>query len=334
MQLKNTVLTFLTIALSACSNDDNGRTDEIPAPELPVYTVFTDEGEMNITGSDPTVFSANSLRIKGDTLFVANNHANDRSIYVMNLSTGQQIGKISEWTRGEILENFDAQIGDIAVTERYIYVGMYNSRINVFDRQTLKYINVIGRTNGQWGNDIYSMTHCYGMRESGNRLMVRDKNTIRGYWIYETVTEPASAVPWLGKVQVNIGYDYNPQIHSMAEYKGQMFLTDVYNKSLQVFTPAKMEIVFGETTDIKADTVFSLSEQPIGLVAYGDDLLMSTQKSNKILRYNPTTGTLIDTLAIFDERQIGRMEIAGEYLYYIDLKTNKLMRAHGQLPRN
>ncbi len=65
MQLKNTVLTFLTITLSACSNDDNGRTDEIPAPELPVYTVFTDEGEMNITGSDPTMFSANSLRIKG-----------------------------------------------------------------------------------------------------------------------------------------------------------------------------------------------------------------------------------------------------------------------------
>lgn len=62
------------------------------------------------------------------------------------------------------------------------------------------------------GDDIYSMTHCYGLRECGERLMVRDKNTIRGYWIYEAVTEPAFRVPWIGKVKVpeGVGYDYQP----------------------------------------------------------------------------------------------------------------------------
>lgn len=71
--------------------------------------------------------------------------------------------------------------------------------------------------------------------------MVRDKNTIRGYWIYEAVTEPAFRVPWIGKVKVpeGVGYDYQARIHGMAEYDGRMYLTDWYNKSVQVFTPSK-----------------------------------------------------------------------------------------------
>ena len=85
--------------------------------------------------------------------------------------------------------------------------------------------------------------------------MVRDKNTIRGYWIYEAVTEPAFRVPWIGKVKVpeGVGYDYQARIHGMAEYDGRMYLTDWYNKSVQVFTPSKMEIVFGEETHITSD---------------------------------------------------------------------------------
>lgn len=332
MQIKYQSLLFVALTLLACSKNDGELPEETPpSPEISVYTTFTDEGVMDIPGSDPAAFKACAVRIKGDTLFVANDHDNDRSIYIVNLSTVKLIGKINEWTRKETAENFNDHIGDIAVTDQYIYVGMYNSRINVFDRKTLKFINVMGRTNGQWGDDIYSMTHCYGLRESDNRLMVRDKNTIRGYWIYETVTEPESRVPWIGKVQVSVGYDYDAKIHSMAEYKGRMYLTDWYQKSIQVFTPSKMEIVFGEATHIKADTVYNLDVQPLGLLAYGDDLLMSTQKSGNILRYQPETGKLLDTMAVFDDRQIGRMEIAGDYLYYVDLKTNKLMKAKGEL---
>ena len=80
------------------------------------------------------------------------------------------------------------------------------------------------------------MTHCYGLRECGERLMVRDKNTIRGYWIYEAVTEPAFRVPWIGKVKVpeGVGYDYQARIHGMAEYDGRMYLTDWYNKCASV----------------------------------------------------------------------------------------------------
>lgn len=336
MKLKNITIFLLVSTLSACSNDKSEEIksgQEIPEAIQPtIYTTFTDEGEYAVPGSNPAIFSARALRIKGDTLFVANNHQNDRAIYIAMLSTGQTIGKISQWMRGDVSETFNAEIGDIAITEQYIYVGMYNSRINVFDRKTLKFINVIGRTDGKWGDDMYSMTHCYGLHESGSRLMVRDKNTIRGYWMYETVTEPATRVPWIGKVLVNVGYDYEPRTHSMAEYQGRMYLTDWYGKSLQVFTPSKMEIVFGEATHIQADTILKLDIQPLGLLAYGEKLLVSSQKSDKILRYYPGNGQLIDTLAAFKGRELGRMEMGNDYLYYIDLKTNKLMKARGENP--
>ena len=68
----------------------------------------------------------------------------------------------------------------------------------------------------------------------------------------------------------------------MAEYDGRMYLTDWYNKSVQVFTPSKMEIVFGEETHITSDAVFKYDDiQPLGLLAYGGELLMSVQKSGK-----------------------------------------------------
>ena len=281
----------------------------------------------------PANFTPRSVRVKGDTLFVANTNAADRSVLLLNLTTGELIGRIDSWVRKGVKETFNAEIGDMAVSDRYIFVGMYNSRINIFDRRTLQFVNAIGRSDGKWGDDIYSMTHCYGLRECGERLMVRDKNTIRGYWIYEAVTEPAFRVPWIGKVKVpeGVGYDYQARIHGMAEYDGRMYLTDWYNKSVQVFTPSKMEIVFGEETHITSDAVFKYDDiQPLGLLAYGGELLMSVQKSGKIQRYDPETGDLLGVLAEFPGKEIGRMEIARGMLYYIDLKAGKLMKAKGE----
>ena len=108
-------------------------------------------------------------------------------------------------------------------------------------------------------------------------------------------------------------------------------LTDWYNKSVQVFTPSKMEIVFGEETHITSDAVFKYDDiQPLGLLAYGGELLMSVQKSGKIQRYDPETGDLLGVLAEFPGKEIGRMEIARGMLYYIDLKAGKLMKAKGE----
>lgn len=206
---------YLLLLLSAaccvsCSKDEEPTDKGNTSPEEPVYTTFTDAGEVIIPGVLPANFTPRSVRVKGDTLFVANNNAADRSVLLLNLTTGELIGRIDSWMRKDTKETFNAEIGDMAVSDRYIFVGMYNSRINIFDRRTLQFVNAIGRSDGKWGDDIYSMTHCYGLRECGDRLMVRDKNTIRGYWIYEAVTEPAFRVPWIGKVKVpeGIGYDY------------------------------------------------------------------------------------------------------------------------------
>lgn len=329
---------YLLLLLSAvccvsCSKDEEPADKGNTSPEEPVYTTFTDAGEVIIPGVLPANLTPRSVRVKGDTLFVANNNAADRSVLLLNLTTGELIGRIDSWMRKDTKETFNAEIGDMAVSDRYIFVGMYNSRINVFDRRTLQFVNAIGRSDGKWGDDIYSMTHCYGLRECGERLMVRDKNTIRGYWIYEAVTEPAFRVPWIGKVKVpeGIGYDYQPRIHGMAEHNGRMYLTDWYNKSLQVFTPSKMEIVFGEETHITSDAVFKYDAiQPLGLLSYGGELLMSVQKSGKIQRYDPETGDLLGLLAEFPDKEIGRMEIARGMLYYIDLKAGKLMKAKGE----
>lgn len=240
---------YLLLLLSAaccvsCSKDEEPADKGNTSPEEPVYTTFTDAGEVIIPGVLPANFTPRSIRVKGDTLFVANNNVADRSVLLLNLTTGELIGRIDSWMRKDTKETFNAEIGDMAVSDRYIFVGMYNSRINIFDRRTLQFVNAIGRLDGKWGDDIYSMTHCYGLRECGDRLMVRDKNTIRGYWIYEAVTEPTFRVPWIGKVKVpeGIGYDYQPRIHGMAEHNGRMYLTDWYNKSLQVFTPSKWRL--------------------------------------------------------------------------------------------
>lgn len=75
----------------------------------------------------------------------------------------------------------------------------------------------------------------------------------------------------------------------------------------------KMEIVFGEETHITSDAVFKYDAiQPLGLLSYGGELLMSVQKSGKIQRYDPETGDLLGLLAEFPDKEIGRMEIARE----------------------
>lgn len=191
MNLKFLYLLLLIFALCvSCSKDEEPSDKGSTPPQEPVYTTFTDAGEVVVPGVLPANFTPRSVRVKGDTLFVANTNAADRSVLLLNLTTGELIGRIDSWVRKGVKETFNAEIGDMAVSDRYIFVGMYNSRINIFDRRTLQFVNAIGRSDGKWGDDIYSMTHCYGLRECGERLMVRDKNTIRGYWIYEAVTEP------------------------------------------------------------------------------------------------------------------------------------------------
>ena len=299
MNLKFLYLLLLISALCvSCSKDEEPSDKGSTPPQEPVYTTFTDAGEVVVPGVLPANFTPRAVRVKGDTLFVANTNAADRSVLLLNLTTGELIGRIDSWVRKGVKETFNAEIGDMAVSDRYIFVGMYNSRINIFDRRTLQFVN-----------------------------------TIRGYWIYEAVTEPAFRVPWIGKVKVpeGVGYDYQARIHGMAEYDGRMYLTDWYNKSVQVFTPSKMEIVFGEETHITSDAVFKYDDiQPLGLLAYGGELLMSVQKSGKIQRYDPETGDLLGVLAEFPGKEIGRMEIAWGMLYYIDLKAGKLMKAKGE----
>lgn len=147
---------------------------------------------------------------------------------------GELIGCIDLWVWKGVKEIFNVEIGDMVVFDCYIFVGMYNFCINIFDCCIFQFVNVIGCLDGKWGDDIYSMIYCYGFCECGERLMVCDKNIICGYWIYEVVIEFVFWVFWIGKVKVfeGVGYDYQVCIYGMVEYDGCMYLIDWYNKSV------------------------------------------------------------------------------------------------------
>lgn len=324
----------LCMLLLSCTKEDES-TPIIPQIEKedPYYNSFTETGELVIPEIASNKFWARSVRIKGDTAFVANNHADDRSIYIVNLKENKLIGKIKAWNRSGIDETFNAEIGDIAVSDNYIFVGMYNSRINIFERRSMRFVNAIGRSDGGWGSGIYDMVHCYGLREYADRLVVRDKETIRVYWIYEALTEPAFRVPWLGKVNVaeGVGYDYQPTQHGLAEYKGKVYLDDWYKRAVQVVNPSKMEIKFSEESPIDRDAVFNYpNDRPAGLAASGGSLFMSMYRSGIVNRYDIETGSYIDKAAEFSGREVGRMELVNDLLYFIDGKTGKIFIAKGE----
>lgn len=324
--------TATVLSFTSCSNDEVPDVKQPAAVYDPEFTSFEETGEVALDGVDMTKFTARALRVKGDTMFVANNHADDRSVYLFSLSQNKQIGKISKWVRGGTEETFSAEIGDIAVSGKYIFVGLYSSRIYVFERKTLNYVNVIGCASGTWGSGVNEMVHCYGIREFGDRIVVRDKESIRVYWIYEAVTEAAFNVPWLGKVMVKegIGYDYSPRQHGMVNYKGKVYLDDPYLKTIQVADPAKMQIKEFGDSPINRDTVYSTGTvTPAGLCASGGSLFISVAGTGKINRFHLQSGENKEGIAVFANRQIGRMEIVNDDLYFIDLKTGRIVKAKG-----
>lgn len=116
----------------------------------------------------------------------------------------------------------------------------------------------------------------------------------------------------------------------MAEHNGRMYLTDWYNKSLQVFTPSKMEIVFGEETHITSDAVFKYDAiQPLGLLSHGGELLMSVQRAG---RYSAMTrdGRFVGAVSRISGQGNRAYGDSPGMLYYIDLKAGKLMKAKGE----
>lgn len=99
---------YLLLLLSAaccvsCSKDEEPADKGNTSPEEPVYTTFTDAGEVIIPGVLPANFTPRSVRVKGDTLFVANNNAADRSVLLLNLTTGELIGRIDSWMRKDTI---------------------------------------------------------------------------------------------------------------------------------------------------------------------------------------------------------------------------------------
>lgn len=320
---------LLLIISTACSKDTAVNPDEEKADNT--YTSFKDETELAIPSSTPESFAPKSVKVSGDTLFVVNSHANDRAIYIISLSTNTLISKLTSWEQAGKTRTFTSDITDIAIGNKQLFVGVQSSNVFVFNRKDLSLANVIGNADGNWGGGIYDMIHCYGLAVSDENLIVRDKSSLRAYWLYEVLTEPSSQIPWLGTVtNGNLGYDYNPTMHGMVEYKKQLYVTDWYARSIQVITPSKFKVVFGETTNIKTDTVFQLSKiQPIGISASGGKLLVSYQNGSHVLGLSPTTGAIVDTVATFKNRLVGRMQLSNGFLYFIDLKGNKVVRAKG-----
>lgn len=331
-------LVFLIMSILSCTKEEE---KELMLPQVqkedPYYISFTEMSELVVPSIDMSKFTARAIRVKGDTAFIANNHVDDRSILILNLKENKLIGKINAWNRGGVDEKFDAEIGDIAVSDNYIFVGMYNSRINIFERRSMRFVNAIGRSDGKWGSGIYDMVHCYGLHEYADRLVVRDKETIRVYWVYEALTEPAFRVPWLGKVNVveGIGYDYQPTLHDLVEYQGKVYLDDWYKRAVQVIDPSKMEIKFAEESPIERDTVFNYPDtRTTGLAASGGSMFMSVYRSGVVNRYDIETGVFVDKVAEFIGREVGRMELVNGLLYFIDNKTAKIFIAKGVKKQN
>lgn len=99
MNLKFLYLLLLISALCiSCSKDEEPSDKGSTSPQEPVYTTFTDAGEVVVPGVLP-VIPPRSVRVKGDTLFVANTNAADRSVLLLNLTTGELIGRIDSWVR-------------------------------------------------------------------------------------------------------------------------------------------------------------------------------------------------------------------------------------------
>lgn len=115
----------------------------------------------------------------------------------------------------------------------------------------------------------------------------------------------------------------------MAEYRGKMYITDWYGKSLQMIRPADFKIVFGEETNIKGEVVKFEKLQPVGVTVVGGKPAISSQNSPHVLRINMPEGTVADTVATFANRAVGLMQLSKGHLYFIDQKNSKMMKAEG-----
>lgn len=330
--LKYITIALLLAAVAACSKDSVEPEASNTEMDIP-YKGFGEPQEVEIPTSIAATFTPRAFAVKGDTMFVANTNAADRAIYIVDLSTNALIGKLSSWRQDDTDKAFTSDITDIAVNDKLIFVGVQTSNVFIFDRATLKLVNVIGNAAGNWGNGVYDMVHCYGLCVSGQKLILRDKESIRAYWIYEAITEPSSKIPWIGKVtNGDLGYDYNPTLHGTVEYRNRVYLTDWYSKSIQVVSPDNFKIVFGESTNTQVDTVLRFEKlQPLGVTVSGGKLLVSSQKSPNILRVHPLSGQIVDTIATFSNRNVGRMQLHNGKLYFVDLKGNKIESADAKL---
>lgn len=334
IKLKYNLCCLLAIlSITSCSSEDETKPQEEPiSPPNPeqeiVYSSFAETSELTLP-EITSDFDPRSIRISGDSLFISNTASADRAVYVVSRSSKKILAKINQWKRAGIKETFPSEITDIAITSRFLFVGQTNpSRVTVFDRRNWKCVNVIGCASG-YGGGITQLTHCYGIREWNDRIIVRDFNTIRGYWMEEVIKEPAFNIPWIGIVRnANITSEYYQQ--ALTSYKDQVFIANHNNKHIQIISPAKMKILWGETCDINPDTLFQLKDiNPSGLAISGGQLLVSSG-SPVVRRYNLRTGVLMDTIATFKNRQVGRMEVAGNQLYFIDWKTKKVIVADGK----
>ncbi|WP_278995320.1 hypothetical protein [Alistipes finegoldii] len=332
-KLKTYLLGLVAVLAVACSEKETTPSPEpeVVTPVIPdvAYTAFTDQGAVVVPVDNPEAFKPVAVRIKGDTLFVANDHAEDRAVYISSLSTGQRLGKLNQWVRAGTEESFAKQIGDMEVTDRYIFVGQHDpSRFYAFDRSNLKCVNAVGCKSG-YGSGITQLTHCYGLRAVGDRLFVRDLNSLRGYWIPEILVEVPFNVPIMGRVTGSVSFEYF--CNSLALYKDRMWLTDRASGTVQSFLPGDMQPLFGELSNLEMDEqwVLSDSRKPLGIAVAGGEMLISVQGSNRILRFDAYTGEELGYVLELSDCRPGRLELCGESLYYITQDWMQLRMARG-----
>ena len=132
--------------------------------------------------------------IYGDNIYFLDSY--DRKIKVINKNTGSCVNSVNTWERRYGYNQ------SITVNENYIFVGTYNSGINVYDRSSLRYIRTF--TNSLWFD-----LHDIAVNKSNNKIAI----AVTGYGL---VCEHSLSGSLVGSTCSQVGFDRST--------------TDIYNQ--------------------------------------------------------------------------------------------------------
>lgn len=313
---KYILLTLSVLCFASCSND------VAPTDKDTAWRPDTSQVEITIDGTMLPGGTLNSFMpvgsaVKGDTLFVIDRERkSDRyQLHAFSIKDKKHIRTLSEWQYKEKSYFFDDMITAVAVSDKYVYVGTRNSKIEVFDVQTLNFVTRIG--DGNWDNSTYRMVHVFALAVSNGQLFVRDKERIVVYNEQDVTPEDFQRIPRYSYSET-LGYNTNFNTYDAAVAKnGRVYFTDYEKRAVQVVDPATIK----EMKAFAPVQVFDMKERkPKGIALHGDNMYVSFERMGvlpQVMRFDATSGTLTADVGEMYNLVFGQAE-------QLDVKRNSL----------